>query len=101
LGTTGRLLRSGDIEEVLALDDAKVLDEAKPISPGGRFRLAPAKLSARHDGQVKDALKDGPFTLTILGGAHDLTESVRRHAAGPCEYLRVTTEHYREFAGEG
>jgi hypothetical protein len=38
--------------------------------------------------------------LVILGGAHDLTESVRRNAGAPCEYLRVTTERYREFAGE-
>jgi hypothetical protein len=56
-------------------------------------------LSARHDAQVRAALKDGAFALVILGGAHDLTESVRRHG-GPCEYLRMTTERYREFAGE-
>jgi hypothetical protein len=39
------------------------------------------------------------FALVILGGAHDLTESVRRHG-GSCEYLRVTTTRYREVAGE-
>jgi hypothetical protein len=61
LGTAGRLLRFGNIEEVLALDDAKLLDEANPISPEGRFRLDAAKLSARHDGEVQTALKDGPF----------------------------------------
>jgi hypothetical protein len=27
---------------------------------------------ARHDGQVKAALKDGAFALVILSGAHDL-----------------------------
>jgi hypothetical protein len=27
-------------------------------------------------------------------------ESVRKHPAGPCQYVRVTTERYREFAGE-
>jgi hypothetical protein len=99
LGTAGRLLMSGDIEEVLPLDDAKLLEDAKPIGPDGRYRLDPAKLSARHDGQVQTALKGGPFALVILGGAHDLSESVRRHG-GSCEYLRVTTERYREFAGE-
>jgi hypothetical protein len=36
-GTAGRLLMSGDIEEVLALDDAKLLDEAKPIRPARRL----------------------------------------------------------------
>jgi hypothetical protein len=61
----------GDIEEVLPLDNAKLLDEAKPISPDGRFRLDAAKLSARHDSQVQTALKGGAFALVILGGAHD------------------------------
>jgi hypothetical protein len=37
---------------------------------------------------VQAALKDGTFALIILGGAHDLSESVRRHAGGLCEYLR-------------
>jgi hypothetical protein len=100
LGTAGRLLMSGEVEEVLPLDDAKLLDEAKPIGPDGRFRLDSARLSARHDGQVQAALKDGTFALVILGGAHDLTQSVRRRAGGPCEYLRITTKCYREFAGE-
>jgi hypothetical protein len=65
----------------------------------GRYHLETAKLSARHDGQVRAALKDGTFALVLLGGAHDLTQSVRRHG-GSCEYLRVRTERYREFAGE-
>jgi hypothetical protein len=90
----------GDGEEMLPLDDAKLLDEAKPIDPAGRFRLDPAKLKALHDGQVKAALKGGVFALVILGGAHDLSESVRSHAGGLCEYLRVTTRGYQVFAGE-
>jgi hypothetical protein len=45
------------------------------------------------------ALQGGAFALVLLGGAHDLTESIRWHD-GSCEYLRVTTERYREFAGE-
>jgi hypothetical protein len=73
--------------------------EAKPIGPAGRFRLDPAKLSARHDSQVKAALTLGPFALVILGGAHDLSESVRRHG-GSSEYVRITTRRFREFAGE-
>jgi hypothetical protein len=68
-------------------------------APVGWFRLDPAKLSARHDAQVKAALKGNAFALVILGAAHDLSESIPRHV-GSCEYLRVTTERYREFAGE-
>jgi hypothetical protein len=88
LGTAGRLLLSGDVEEVLPLDDARLLDEAKPIDLAGRFRLDPAKLSARHDGQVRAALKRGAFALVILGGAHDLTESLRGTYGGNCRQPR-------------
>ena len=42
----------------------------------------------------------GPFALIVLGGGHDLSESVRRLSGGSCEYLPVTTARYREVAGE-
>jgi hypothetical protein len=58
LGVGGRLLMAGEALEVLPLDAAK--------------------LSARPDGQVRASLKDGPFALVIIGGAHDLTDNVRR-----------------------
>jgi hypothetical protein len=40
------------------------------------------------------------FALIILGGAHDLTASLRGAYGGTCEYLRITTTGYRELAGE-
>ena len=51
---------------------------------------------------VRAALASGRFALIVLGGAHDLSEEVRRQAPGRCEYLRVTTRRYREVvSGEG
>jgi hypothetical protein len=88
---------SGEALEVSPLDNAKLLDEAKPISPDGRLRLDAAKLSAQHDGQVQAALKDGPFALVLLGEAHDLSQSVRQHS-GSCEYVRVTSRGYQGVA---
>ena len=32
--------------------------------------------------------------------SHDLSESVRRHVGGRCEYVRVTSRGYQGFAGE-
>jgi hypothetical protein len=99
LGTAGRLLMSGDIEEVLALDDAKVLEEARLLGPDGRFHLDAAKLSARHGAQVQGALKGNAFALVLLGEAHDLSQSVRQHS-GSCVYVRVTSRGYPGVAGE-
>jgi hypothetical protein len=96
LGAPGRLLGAREVEEVLPLDDAGLLDAAKP-SPGGEVERA--KLEARHDSQVRAALASGLCALLVLGGGHDLAESVRRLGGGTSEYFRVTTRRYREFAG--
>jgi hypothetical protein len=46
------------------------------------FRIEAGKLEARHDGQVKAVLEKRNFGLIVLGGSHDLTETVRRIAEG-------------------
>jgi hypothetical protein len=46
---------------------------------------------------VKAALDSGPCALLILGGGHDLSESIRRLGESSTEYLRVTTRCYRQF----
>ena len=44
---------------------------------------------------MKAVLDKGPFGLVILGGSHDLSESVRQHVG--CEYIQVTTKQFKEF----
>src|SRR5262249_29849345 len=39
--------------------------------------------------RVKRALASGPFSVIVLGGAHDLSASVRRLGGGATEYVRV------------
>jgi hypothetical protein len=41
---------------------------------------------------------DGPVVIVILGGNHDLTEALARHAPG-VRYVRVGTTAYGEMAG--
>jgi hypothetical protein len=97
MGAAGRLLISGELEEVLPLEDAVALDRAKPISPSGGVKLDPVKLEARHDAQVKATMKEGRVAVIVLGGSHDLTGSIRRFS-GSCEYLRVTTKRFKAIA---
>jgi hypothetical protein len=98
LGAPGRLLISDEIEDVLPLDDADLLDSAKPVTPEGKLRLDLEKLKARQDAQVKAVLEKGAFGLIVLGGAHDLSDAVRRLARGQCDYIRVTTRRFQEFS---
>lgn len=101
MGAAGRLLIAGEIEEVLPLDDADWLEQAKPITPSGMIRFDKEKIMARQDAQVKAALRHGPFALIILGGAHDLSDSVKRLGDGRCQYIRVTTRRVKEFMASG
>jgi hypothetical protein len=98
MGASGRLLIAGEFEDVLALEDADALEKAKPISPSGKVKFDPVKVEARHDAQVKLVLKEGPVAVIVLGGANDLTGSIRRLGGGNCEYLRVTTKRFKELA---
>jgi hypothetical protein len=97
MGAAGRLLISGELEDVLPLEDAVALERAKPISPSGGVNLDPVKLEARHDAHVKATMKEGPVAVIVLGGSHDLTASIQRFN-GSCEYLRVTTKRFKEIA---
>lgn len=96
-GAGGRLAGRGVIE-VLPLDDADLLEGAKPIRPDGTVRFDPDRVEARHDGQVRRALAAGPVAVLVLGGAHDLSASVRRLGDGTTEYIRLTPKRY---AGAG
>jgi len=100
IGAPGRLLIAGEIDDVLPLDDANLLEQAKPITPEGKVKLDPERLSARHDAQVKAVLEKGGFGLIVLGGAHDMSDNVRRLGQGRCEYIRVTTSRYKQFSQE-
>jgi hypothetical protein len=82
------------------LDDGELLEQAKPVAKDGKLKVENAKRQARHDAQVKAALASGPCSFIVLGGKHDLSESVRRLGGGVTEYVRVTTRRYREVAGE-
>jgi hypothetical protein len=78
------------------LDDRDLLEQAKPDGEG---KIDPAKRVAREDAQVKAALVSGPCSFIVLGGEHDLSQSVRRLGGGAVEYVRVTTRRYKEVSG--
>lgn len=56
VGTAGRLLMSGEVQEVLPLEDSKKIDDAKPITPSAEVTFDTAKVETRHDSQVRNAL---------------------------------------------
>ena len=63
----------------------------------GETREAAALAVDFWDAQVQTLLKAGYFAFVILGGAHDLWDSIAKLSGGSCEYLVVRTEGYRRF----
>lgn len=86
------MLLSGRIVAV-PLDDGRLLEAA---GPDGGMRTNPAAVRAGHDGRVKRALAAGPVAVLVLGGAHDLSEGVRRLGGGTTEYIRVMPGRFAE-----
>jgi hypothetical protein len=56
IGAAGRLLVSGELEEVLPLEDAELLDAAGPILTNGKMTCDAAKLQSRQGAMVRPAL---------------------------------------------
>jgi hypothetical protein len=78
IGAAGRLLVLGELQEVLPLDDAELLDAAGPDLANGKLAFDPLKVAARRDAMVQRALAKGHAAVIVLGRSHDLTENVLR-----------------------
>jgi hypothetical protein len=100
LGSPRRLLIANEIEAVLPLEDPGQLIAARPMTPAGKMKVDPQNLLASQDSIVKAATRHGSLALIVLGGTHDLSDSVRQVGDGQWEYIRVTTRRYQEFSGE-
>src|SRR5262249_41503193 len=88
-GAAGRLLVVGEVDAVLPLDEAELLDAARPIHYRGVVKADLFRGRARQDAQVR-ALQSGSIALIVLGGAHDLPDSMRALGLGRCEQVWAT-----------
>lgn len=94
LGAPGRLMIAGELRDVLPVEDAALLEAANPVQEDGTIRLDAEILKRREDAIVTHLLGGGPFTVIVLGGAHDLADNVPRS----CQYVRVKTKLYAKAA---
>ena len=70
IGAAGQLLVTGELAEILPVEDTAAYDAANPIGDDGTVTLDEEKIEARQDAQVRRMLKR-EVSLVILGGAHD------------------------------
>ncbi len=88
---------TGELEDVMPLEDAGLHSAAYPTNNG--FKFDGAASAAREREMVRRILQAGPVFMVILGGAHDLTEEIK--AVYPrCEFVVIGVNAIRRGAME-
>ena len=96
IGAAGRLLVSGDLDDVVSLEDANAFREADPDGMDGTVAIDPNKNEQREDEQVETLLAcPSSLKLVVLGGGHDLSDNLTRISDRTHRYVIVTTKRYR------
>lgn len=101
LGTPGRLLARGLVKQVHAADTDATLALTNPLLADGTLRKVPPNaIEEREDHIVRRVLQTDRNAIVILGGAHDLSDNIRRLGNGRLGLITVTTRAYRKHAGQ-
>jgi hypothetical protein len=86
-GAVGRLLLSGELSDVLPLDDEVAHKAAYPVKEDGSIELDEAVIAAREKAMVARLLgSDEPVSVIVLGAAHDLAKWIDDPSV---EYKRI------------
>lgn len=96
LGAAGRLVISGELEAVLPVEDAELLEAANPVKEDGKVRFDQEAIERREDAMVKNMLKMDEAAVIILGGGHDLTDN----SDNAIEYIRIESRNYHKLVLE-
>lgn len=93
-GAVGRLYRWGMLKDVLPLEDESAYAAANPVGENGTVEFDAERNEKWEDAQAKNLLAKQGVVVVILGGAHDLTDNLRRLGDGDVQYVQVETKAY-------
>ncbi len=99
-GAVGRLYRQGVLKDVLPLEDEAAYAAANPVGENGTVEFDAARNEKREDAQARNLLARQGVVVVILGGAHDLTDNLRRLAGDDVQYVQVETKAYSRAVGQ-
>ncbi len=97
IGAVGRLMIAGELKTVVPLEEFQSYQNANPLTQGGSLQFNRAAMEKREDAQVQRLMQDD-VSVVVLGGAHDLSNNLRRLAPGSCRYMTVATRSYARFS---
>ncbi|MCA9067895.1 MAG: hypothetical protein KDA84_03170, partial [Planctomycetaceae bacterium] len=95
IGAPGRLMMTGEIE-VLPVEDQKLYEAANPVKDS-TVKFDEAAIAKREDAIVRNLLaSDSPVAVLVMGGAHDLSDNLKRIGQEHVEYVRVELKAYHK-----
>lgn len=92
LGAVGRLIRTGELEDVLPLEDHATWAAADPTKIG--FEFGGTANAAREREMARRLKAGGAVVVVILGGGHDLADDLPG-----CRLEKIVPEAYRAAVG--
>lgn len=93
LGAVGHLMRTGQLEDVIPLEDTYLMEAADPTKNG--FQFDGKANEKRERGMARRLMGGGPVAVVILGGGHDLSDDLRDY-----RFEVIVPEAYRATAGK-
>jgi ribosomal silencing factor RsfS len=95
IGAAGRMLMSGELAEVVPLEDEAAHKAANPVKKDGKVVLHVAQIEAREKAMVERLLAaDEPVAVIVLGAAHDLADQFEGKRV---EYKRIVPSRVEYF----
>jgi hypothetical protein len=93
VGAVGRLMMYGELQDVLPLDDTRLMEAANPVGADSSVIFDETANAAREGEMVRRLLSDGPVVVFVLGGDHDLRDEIKAECPG-CAITVLTPEKF-------
>lgn len=90
----GQVLAEGVQVRVRAADSSQTLEDCNPFDAEGQRREVSAQAKERREDHMVSRMLDVGTSVIVLGGAHDLSDNVKRLAGQKAKLLVVTPKRY-------
>ena len=90
----GQLLAGGELKRVRAADSDQALIECNPFDASGSRREVTAAAKERREDYMVSRMLETGTSVIVLGGAHDLSDNIKRLAADKAQLVVITPKAY-------
>ena len=97
MGAAAQLLINRRLESVLPLENAEAFEAANPVGKDGKIRFDKYAEEKREDEMLRILMKGQGIKVILLGGGHNLTDSLKRMKVDSVLYVRLKSKEYERI----